>query len=309
MKKYIPFICAVILVTGMVATAEISGEKEILFPEIAAISAGAFAAPKFAWNTSLSSMFLLLMGSAIIGTLLVLIPLPFVVQMCLAFLVASVILTYSKTTFAPMISAIVLPVMMHSASIVYPISAIILSAVVIVTRKILERCNLVTPANFSPDSLPDEQTITDMLLRWLLGCAVILVAIWGNCKMMVAPPLLVAYTEFWKPNSGAQRQPLKVNFLVAFCAVTGTIFRLIALHFGYYQFLSAGITILLVLLLMQKMKTFIPPASALSILAFLIPENQLLFYLIQIMIGTAVFTGISLIHGKISPKLPAVPEK
>ncbi len=162
MKKYIPLVCAVMLVTGMVATSEISGEKEILFPEIAAISVGAFVAPKFAWNTSLLRMFLLLIGSAVIGTLLVLTPIPFVMQMCLAFLIASVILMYSRTTFAPMISAIVLPVMMHSTSIVYPISALVLSAVVVAMRKILERCELVQPAEFHPDSLPNEHQMTDM---------------------------------------------------------------------------------------------------------------------------------------------------
>ena len=41
----------------MVAAAEITGEREIIFPEITAIAMGALAAPKQVWNTSKLRLF------------------------------------------------------------------------------------------------------------------------------------------------------------------------------------------------------------------------------------------------------------
>lgn len=47
-KNILPAALTVLTVMLMTAAAEFSGEKEILFPEIAAIAAGALIAPKFA---------------------------------------------------------------------------------------------------------------------------------------------------------------------------------------------------------------------------------------------------------------------
>ena len=77
MKKKIPLLCAVLVVTMMVAISEWTGEREILFPEISAIVTGAFVSPKFSWNTNFMRMLLLLCVSAILGTAIVLLPLPF----------------------------------------------------------------------------------------------------------------------------------------------------------------------------------------------------------------------------------------
>lgn len=298
-KKIIPSVCAVLLVTAMAAVSELSGEKEVLFPEIAAIAAGAFAAPKFAWNTSPARMFGLLAAGAVSGVLIVLTPLPFPVQMCLAFLLASVMLAYSRTTFAPMISAIVLPVMLQTTSIVYPVSAVVLSAAVIGLRRLLEHFGCIGKAAYIPAPLPDRAAIADTALRWLTGSCMIIFALVIGHKLLLAPPLLVAFTEFWKPESGAQRHPCKVSLLIVLCAATGAVMRLTAIRLGCYQFIAVAVTITLVLLLMRKSGIYVPPAAALSVLAFLIPEQSVLSYPLLIAAGTLLIVGVSVLHGKL----------
>lgn len=300
LKKQIPLLCAVILVTAMTALAELTGEKEILFPEIAAIAAGALIAPHFAWNTSLWRMFGLLSVSAVIGTLIVLLPLPFAVQMTFAFLAASAILLCSRTTFAPMISAIVLPVMLQTRSVVYPVAAVSLSAAVIGIRLLLEKYGLLQPAVYQPEPRPERHAAADLLLRWFCGSLVILLAVSSGQKLLAAPPLLVAFTEFWKTGSRAQRQPIRIGLTVIFSTLTGTILRYFALSAGFYQFIAAGVTITLVLLIMRKTGIIIPPAAALSILAYLIPEEMLLRYPLLAALGTMLFISIAMIHGKFS---------
>jgi hypothetical protein len=284
----------------MAAASELTGEKEILFPEIAAIAAGAFAAPKMAWNTSYARMFLLLAAGAVTGTLLVLIPLPPAVQMSLAFLAASLMLAVSRTTFAPMISAIVLPVMLQTRSVVYPVSAAILSASVIAVRMLLQKRGLLEAPDYQPEPMPDAHKSADLLLRWMLGSCVIVLAVLSGQKLIAAPPLLVAFTEFWKPGARAQRQPMRVSLLIASCALIGTAMRISAVYLGFYQFPAAGLTLLLVLLVMRRTGMLIPPAAALSVLAFLIPAESLLRYPLLILAGALIFTCIAAVHGRLA---------
>ena len=297
-RTLLPPFCAVLLVTAMTAAAELSGEKEILFPEIAAIAAGAFAAPKFAWNVSFPRMLLMLSAGAVLGTLTVLLPAPYAVQVCLAFLAASVMLLVSRTTFAPMISAVVLPVMLQTKSPVYPVSAVILSAAVIAVRLLLQACGVLQKPEYHPEPKPSQRAAADLIVRWLLGSLVIVFAILTKHNLICAPPLLVAFTEFWKPGSAGQKKPFAVSIMIAFCAVLGAGMRELALFFGVYQFPAAGIAMTLVLLLMRRTGLYIPPAAALAVLAFLIPERAVLLYPVLVFAGALFMTGIASLHGK-----------
>lgn len=76
-KTWLPAVISVLLAAGMVAAAEITGEREIIFPEITAIAIGALAAPKQVWNTSKLRLFAAVALSAGTGAAIVrLLPLP-----------------------------------------------------------------------------------------------------------------------------------------------------------------------------------------------------------------------------------------
>ena len=139
-KEYLPFMIAVILVTAMTALSELLEEKEILFPEIAAIACGSLISPKLSWNTDLLRVFITISIGSILGVLIVLfVPLALWLQMSLAFLIAMFMLSFSKTSFAPMISSIVLPVMLQTRSVIYPLSAMCLTAVIVLVRLSFEK--------------------------------------------------------------------------------------------------------------------------------------------------------------------------
>ena len=127
-EKILPAALAVLTVMVMTAAAELSGEKEILFPEIAAIAAGALIAPKFAWKTSKLRLFVLICIGSVIGLLIsMFVPFSVSVKLCIAFLAASLLFRFSGTTFAPVISSVVLPVMLGTDSVIYPIAAAVLT--------------------------------------------------------------------------------------------------------------------------------------------------------------------------------------
>ena len=297
----LPFILAFGIVLLMTAAAELLDEREILFPEIAAIAAGAFICPTLKWNTNSLRLFLTIAAGSVSGLAIVLfVPLPLWAQLCAAFLCGLIILKLSRTTFAPLISSVVLPVMLQTRSVIYPISAMILTAAVILLRKVCVHLGALKDSAFTPEPAADSGTVKELLLMWVLGSTVIIIAALSGFKLAAAPPLLVAFTEFWKKGSAAEKRPISVIGMVSGCALIGTLAKGAAIYFGFYAFLAAGAAAMTVYLAMKKTGLIIPPAAALCVLAFLIDEQQLLLYPLLILAGSTAFVMICRLHFIIS---------
>lgn len=300
LKQSLPFVSAVILITAMAAAAELTGEREILFPEIAAIAAGSLISPGLKWNTSAPRLYILIALGSVMGLLIVLyLPMALYLQMSLAFLSGSLMLLLSRTTFAPLISSVVLPVMLQTRSVIYPISAVILTAAIVLLRSAFEHMGLIAPSHFEPEPKPDKRAFFDMLIRWLCGSLVIIIAVFSGFKLAAAPPLLVAFTEFWKKGSAAQKKPFAVGSVIFLCALIGALLRAAFAFLGIYLFIAAGVSVVLVFAIMKRTGLFIPPAAALSILAFLIPSESVSIYPLLILTGTTVILLITKLRAKI----------
>ncbi len=299
-KSVLPVLLAVLLVTGMTAAAELTENREILFPEIAAIAAGALIAPKLSWQTDAPHLFGSICIGAAAGILIVrFVPLPLWMQLCLAFLLASGLFLVSRTGFAPMISAIVLPVMIQSESVVYPVAAAILTLLILAARRLTEAFGIRAHEAFTPLPAPDRKAALDLFVRWGIGCGILILAVLTGFRFAAAPPLLVAYTEFWKPTSPAQKHPIRMVLFITVCALIGAGLRMGAGLLGMPLFPAAGLTMLAVCLLMLHTKLFVPPAAALSVLAYLIPENAVTAYPVMILAGASALTAAAVLHGKV----------
>lgn len=107
------------IVAAMVGAAELTGQSEIIFPEITAIAVGAFLSPRLAWRTDRVRMLVTVTLCAVLGVLLVrFVPLPVWGRLTLAYGLAQVVFLLSGTRFAPMISAIALPALLAAAAMI-----------------------------------------------------------------------------------------------------------------------------------------------------------------------------------------------
>ncbi len=95
-------IFGVLMALFMVCVAEFSGEKEIIFPEICALTIGAWISEQQPWKTNKRRIFLLMSIAALFGVLTVrYINIPLIFQVCLCFGFTGFILTLFKTNFIP----------------------------------------------------------------------------------------------------------------------------------------------------------------------------------------------------------------
>lgn len=297
----LPAASAFLVAVAMVLAAELSGEREIIFPEAAAIAAGALLSPRLAWRADKPRILFSIGVCASAGVLIVQwanVPLGW--QLALAFAVGQAVFLFSGTTFAPLISAVALPVLLGTRSLVYPLSAIALTALVLLLRTALERAGLRAKEPFRPLA-PRGETFAFAAVRILFAGVLCLAAVDAGARFIVCPPLLVAFTEFSRPGSRPMAHPLRAVLLLAACAAAGSLCRLLlCVAAGLPLTLAAAAAALSVGALFALSRTILPPAAALALLAMLIPAEELALYPFAISAGAALFAAFSLL-------LPGVP--
>ena len=294
-RQLVIYSLVLLIVVAMVGASELLNQHEIIFPEITAIAVGAFMAPKMSWKTSRIRILIFIMICALAGVGIVLfVPGPVWFRVTLAYGIAEVIYLLSGTSFAPMISAIALPVLLGTESPVYLIAAFALTVLILALHRLLEKNNIKEPVNFIPVKV-EKQGWIDAGTRLGVVLVTAFAAIRLGCRFMIAPPLLVAFTEFSKKESGARKIPLKVVGAIALCALIGAGCRyLIVMEWNLPLTLAALVAAIGMILTLTGLKAFIPPAGALCILPMLIPEEAVVFYPVQIFAGAALFMVLSL---------------
>ncbi len=295
-------ICTVFVITAMVFLAEITGEKEIIFPEVAALSVGCFITPRLVWKTSYLKMLVCISLCALLGVLIVTcVPLPVWGQFSLAFLIGQIVLFASRTTFAPLISAISLPVLIQTKSFVYVVAAIGLTILVCALSILLEKLGAKDRNEYEPVSLLSFRDVPDIVFRSVTVFLLSLLCIHFDVRFCVAPPLLVAFTELSRKSSPALKRPFSVILLVFLCAFFGALSRFVfCVKFGLPLTLAAFFVAICVLFLVRIFSFPFPPAAAMSVLAMLIPENSVIFYPLQVLFGICVLVALAFFWRKLS---------
>lgn len=284
------------LAAAMVGTAELLGEKEIIFPEITALTVGAIAAPKHSWRVSRTRMVLLIALCSVIGILIVRFsPFPKAAGLAAAYGVCQVIFLLSRTSFAPMISAAALPVLMGTETVIYPISAVSMTLLTCLAQYILERAGVCQPEEFQPLPEPDGFMWGSAGVRTVVAGALAFPLIHFGVQFCIAPPLLVAFTEFSNPQSKARAKPVKTVFIIAACAFAGALLRyLLCSCAGLPLTVAAILSVAATLAAMKAAGQFIPPAGALGVLPMIIPEEALAVYPVEVLAGAAAFMAAAL---------------
>lgn len=295
MKKTVPILISTFIVALMAGLSCIFDNREIIFPEISAIAVGLIVSSKMSWNVSKIRMFICITLCAVCGVLIVkYLPFPIWMQMIIGYVFAQVFLIISKTTFAPMISAMVLPIMLQTSTPIYIVSAMFFTALILLFRIILEKTKTVKYEQYIKMLPPNKNDFINLILRTVLVSPFIIAAISFNLSFVVAPPLLVAFTEFSKENCPALKKLPVAVVLITVAALVGSGCRYIFnVVFNLPLFLSSAIAIILIILLMYKMKMYLPPAGAITILAMLIPTEQLLIFPLEVFIGISIFSVVA----------------
>lgn len=284
---------AVSIITLMIFISEFTGMKEVIFPEMGAVCFGAFISPKFAWNTTKLRMILSISICAILGYMIsALIPLDIFLKLIIAYIVGNLVYVLSKTDFVPMISATILPVLIGTNSIIYPISATLLIVSVVLVFCVLEKNKLKTLPKYEYNNNID---FKGFIKRFILFLVLLSISYFTGLMTILAPPLIVAGVELSNPKSKIRKKPLKLYIAIVISALLGEIIRYtLSTLLNFPLFVSAMIAVIFVVVLLSIIELYVPPILAITVLAFLI-EIKPIFFTLQIAIGFGIIVIYSLI--------------
>ncbi len=294
---------SVAIITVMVLVGELLGDTEVIFPEIAALTIGGLIAPKQPWRVDRLRMMILMTVSALLGwSISAFLTIPLFFKVMIGLLLCSAVLMISRTTMLPLMSACVLPILIGAKSIVYPISVVVLTGIIIGSQTLLEKTHLRTAEPpFTPITYQPKAEIIRWIGVFLVFGTMAAVATGMNILFIIAPPLVVAFCELSYPDSPARKNPMAIACVIIICACVGVSSRMLICSIGHLPLtLAALVASVIALYVMMLFKKPFPPAGALAILPMIIDENLLMLYPLEVGGSAIVLIALAMLLGKIT---------
>lgn len=296
-KKWIRYSVAAIAVLLMVGVAEWLGEKEVIFPELMALTIGAWIIDKRVWRVKWWQMVMLMSLGAVIGVCIVRYSfLPFPVNLALAFAFAGLCLLFSRATLIPLISACMLPVLLHTETWIYPLSVFLLSLVLVLGQKGMEKADI----RHKIDYVPADRKWKRDLFRWLSLLLFVyllsLAAYRMGYRYLVIPPLVVMFTEIVTSKAGFRARPTQLFLFMLTASLLGTGFQIIGYHYLHLPETVVALGIILCLFaIFEWTGKYFAPAGALAFIPMIVLSENLIWLPLQASIGAAAFITIAMI--------------
>jgi hypothetical protein len=287
----------------MFAVAGHIGQKEIIFPEIAALALGAWVMEKSPWPGADLHFWLSPSLAALTGILIVryFTYAPFF-MIPAAFCLVVLQLKLARSAVLPSISAAILPIITHSDSWLYPLSVCILTGTIALGRRAVARhdsADVRTPMPAANDG--QRRTVRwtrQELVHWgkLLTGVIVVTATAVGCgfTFMVAPPLIVAFVELSKPGGALRERAGMALFLLGLAAFFGaSCLLLIHTVFHLPVWISACISSATIFALYHALRMPFPPAVAIALLPTILPDTIQFMYPVQVLAGSSAFVVLS----------------
>lgn len=294
LKRYI---CAMTMILLMIGTAEWLGEKEIIFPEMAALTIGMWIVDKRVWQVTRTQMVILLTLGALAGVCIVRYStFPLLANLAFAFSFAAICLTLSRSTLIPLLSACMLPVLLGTVSWVYPLAVFVMSLLVAVGQKGLETLRLREAVQYVPVMRSWSERLQRWLMLLLLMLCVASLAIYSSNLYFILPPLIVTYVEFANSKAGFRNRPVQVLLVLFSAAIIGVFFQWVGHYYLHVpEFVIALLIFICLFTIFEFLGKFFAPAGAIALIPMIVPREGLLWLPLQVLTGATIFIGLAMI--------------
>ncbi|EOU1648531.1 MAG: hypothetical protein E7H79_02325 [Clostridium perfringens] len=302
--KYKRYFISLVLILAMVSIAEITGEREIIFPEVAALVVGSWVLEKQPWKVSKVGLVGLMTLCSIVGVFIVrYVNLGLTMEVLIGLVFTGLILKLSKTTLVPIISACILPIVLRTETWVYPISVFILTILIVSIKYFIEDYGVSEVREEFKEEIAKLERNTSLRKKEFIRLFKIFITVGiltyfsvkFNITLLIAPPLIVAFIELTNEHCKFRQRSKSLLFLFIVVAILGFIFRI-----GFNEYLGLPLWLCTIFLLIslficfEIFNMYFPPVAAIAVLPMLLTSKQVMFYPFQIAIGCFIFITIAM---------------
>lgn len=288
---------SVVALAFMALGADVLGQREVIFPEIAALAIGLWMAEKRMWDVNGYEIPLLMTVSAVLGVLITTyLHVHIFVQLTLAFLISATMMTAMRVPLIPSIAAILLPVLLHTTSWYYPASVAVMTTIMAIGMSLLQRWGVKTKL---PDATPHKErkilSAKAWTVRYLMLLPLLAICAWQHWLFAIVPPLVIILIELANPKNMFRNRPVALWIDAVIVASVGTASRWLLLEsLSMPHVVAVSLSFLIAILLLTRTKMMFPPVPALAVIPFILPDTYLWFP-IEVMFGGAYVIGVPLL--------------
>lgn len=289
---------SVVALAIMALGADILGQREVIFPEIAALAVGLWIADKRMWDVNGYEIPILMSVSAILGVLITsYLHIHIFVRLTLAFVISATMMTVARMPLIPSIAAILLPVLLHTTSWYYPVSVAVMTTIMAVGTSLLQKSGV---KDKLPEAKPHKERQTFSAKAWtqryLMLLPLLAVCAWQHWLFAIVPPLVIILIELANPKNMFRNRPVTLWGAVVIVATIGTVSRWLLLETLSLPYVVAeSASFLLAILLLNKARLMFPPVPALAVIPFILPDNYLWFP-VEVLFGGAYVISVPMIQ-------------
>lgn len=300
--RFFRALAAVAAVAVMMALSAVTGNDEIIFPETAALLIGFLVGESCRWNASPVMVASVMSVSACVGVALVRaglsFGLPLHAQLIIGYAFVLLMLNVLGSNMTPALSACLLPIIRHSSSLMYPLVVFCIVTVVVVTLFFMPRRDEMI---FVREIISVPRQCVRCALQLSFFSAAVLVSVKMNRVLLIAPPVIVAFTALSWSNSFTPIQAVRGSLLMIFAAGFGSACRLLAVSalvwcgaaYGVSFVIASVFAFAVLLFMMETGHSYFAPAGAALLLAFLLPVQSLPLYPAHVAAGMIVLAVVA----------------
>lgn len=291
-RKFERYLFAGALTVLMFLSAQFTGHKEIIFPEILAILTGAWIANRQPWNTDKFRIWFLTTLSALIGVILVkFLPLGIYYKVILSFLFTALSLVLFKTTFIPAIPAGIFPIFMNVKTLVYPLAVGIMVLAIVIGQYLLENKHYRHKDKYFPDKINQKMMFKHWAKVFLIFAVISIYPLLQGFLFWLSPPVVVTFAELANPMSPNRKKLFNIWQIMTIGAIIGTVFRLgLNIYSGMPLVICAIFACICMFLVYNKKKILYPPSAGALLMPMILKPDEVIYYPLEVALGLAVLT-------------------
>lgn len=278
------YITAYGLILLMAAGAVFLGEKEVILPELAALSIGCFIYKKKQWTNKPLHLFLLPSATAFMGFFINMLEINMAAKIVLVLMAMFLMLYVMRSSLAPALATGLLPIVTNCSS--YPFIASILFFTAVLALLV----SLLLKQDSKEETLEAESKPVLAILVYLAVLILWITVCWSAdvIQMAAIPPVIVIGYELIDKKQYSLIMLCKQATAFVVAASVGAF----SIYYLNNFILAAVVNFIAVALVLQSLKIKMPPVYAMTMLPMVLPGSSPVHFVINSTVMTLAVLGI-----------------
>ncbi|TCN55628.1 hypothetical protein D0809_16150 [Flavobacterium circumlabens] len=284
------------LILLMTAAAFHFKDKEIILPELAALSIGCFIYKKNTWTAKPLHLFLLPSITAFIGFFINQLEINMAAKIVVIMIVMLAVLYSIKSNLAPALATGLLPIVTNCNSYIFLISIVLAMGLLAILTAVFFKPEVSGAAVVEePKSILAILVFLAVLIVWVIICSVL-----GTMQIAALPPVIVMGYELIDKKMYSFTMLYKQVAALMLAAFIGAQ----SFYFLDNFLLAAFVNLIAVTIMLHYLKMKMPPVYAMAMLPMVLPSYSHVYFALSTGITAAVLLGtVYLLINKTSVKL------